>query len=85
MIGPRNTVRINKPLINCHLDEVRRFRIILLAEGNNLAHGNVIPVGEWTNDMRNFTTLNRLKMRVYISHVVYYIPVILPKVRVFYL
>ena len=71
------------PLINSHLDEVGRFLIVLLAERNYLAHGNIIPIGKWTYDMRNFSTFNWLKVRVYISHTVNFISIILSKVLIF--
>ena len=83
MIGPWNTVRINEPLANSYLDEVGRFRVVQLAEGNYLAHGHVVPVGEWTDDMRYFATFNRLKMRINISHTIHFLPVIFPTVRIF--
>ena len=83
MIRPWNAIRIHEPFIYSHLNKVRHFRIVLLAEGNNLAHRNIIPVGEWTNYMRNFANFDWLKVWVYICHVIYYISVVLPEIRIF--
>lgn len=83
MVGPRDAVWIYKSLVNSHLNKVGWFLIVLLAEGNNLAHGDVIPVGKWTYDMRNLATFNRLKVRVDISHAIYLIPVVLSEVGIF--
>ena len=83
MVGPRQTICIDKPLINGHLDEVGWLWIERLAEGNNFAHWLIVPVGEWTDDMRNVSRLDRLKMWVDISHVIHLLLVVLLTVWIF--
>ena len=83
MIWPWNTIWTNKPLLYSHLHKVGCFLIVLPAEWNNLTHRNVVPVGEWADDMRNLATLDWLKVRVNICHTINFLSVVFSTVGIF--
>ena len=83
MIRPWNTELTDEPLFDSYLHEVWCFLVVLPAERNNFAHRDVIPVGEWTDDMRNFANLYWLEMRIDVCHAIDFISVVTPTIRVF--
>ena len=83
MIRPWNTILTNESLLDSHLHKVGCFLVVLPAEWNNFTHRYVVPVSELTNDVRNLTTLNWLKVRVDICHTINFLSVIFSTIGIF--
>ena len=47
---------------DAHFDEIGRFLIIGLAEGNDLAHRRIVPIGEGADNVRYIARFYRLKV-----------------------
>ena len=47
---------------DAHFDEIGRFLIIGLAEGNDLAHRRIVPIGEGADNVRHIARFYRLKV-----------------------
>lgn len=52
------------------LEEVRSLWVVRLAEGNNLAHRHVVPIGERTDNVRDIARFYRLKPRHCFSNLI---------------
>ena len=59
----RFTSRPNFSFFDPHSDEIGRFLIVGLAEGYDLAHRCIVPIGEGADNVRHIARFYRLKVR----------------------
>ena len=69
-VGTRATARSHSTIFDRLLEEIRCIEIVHLAEGYNFSHGNIVPVSEGADNMRDVTCLNRLEIWNMISKMI---------------